>query len=244
MIGGFKVKKDPDSWLGLIDGIYSVSMTLLIVESPSIILKLFNNAYAEKHVHTVFELIGFNLVVALRLLALIFLMFSIFLICFDTWSFQRKQIKNMNTMDQLHSFYHGMGLFLIVAMPSIFTVRVDARITRGFTAEDLMTNWAIVISLFLVYILLLASEKREHTFSSLKGHYRRKRINNFSIITLQRRLLFGFFVALLIFIAKLFGAPHQIVVIYLPIMAIKIMLDRTFRNFFRSFKFPVLTSQI
>jgi len=244
MLGGLKVKKDPDSWLGLIDGIYSVSMTLLIVEAPTIILKVFHkDSFIEKHSATFFDLLIFNLTLGLRLLGLMLLMFSVFIICCDTWSFQRKQIQNMDTMDQLHSFYHGLGLFLIVAMPSIFIVRVDTKFTINFKAEDLLTNWAIVITIFFVYILLLLAEKREHTFSSLKGNHRRKRINSFSMITLQRRLLFSVSIALLIIASRFFGAPQQIGVIYLPILAIRIMLDRAFRSFSRSFKLPYLLSR-
>jgi hypothetical protein len=240
MLGGLKVKKDPESWLGLIDGIYSVSMTLLIVESPSLILKVFKKyAHVENHADSFFEIAWVNIFLSLRLLAILVLMFSIFIICCDTWSFQRKQIKNMDTMDQLHSFYQGMGLFLIVAMPSIFIVRFETRIYSGYTAEDTLINWAIVISLFLVYILLLVSEKREHTFSLLRGNHRRKRINNFSIITLQRRLSFGISIALLVLISKFLGAPQQIAEFFLPIIATKIMLDRSFRNLKRSSKSSV-----
>jgi len=43
MLGGFKLKRDLKSWVELVDGIYAVSTTLLLVSLPEIIQEIIVN---------------------------------------------------------------------------------------------------------------------------------------------------------------------------------------------------------
>ena len=227
MLGGLKFKKDPESWLGLVDGIYGVSMTLLIVSTPSVIKGMVTESKLYYSGPIFFDL---SLLVHLVLFTVLSL--ALFIISCDTWSFQRRQLKNMQVMDHLHSLYHIIGLFCAVLFPSIFLLRWSYTSNYHVTIQDMVLDWTIASLLILVYFVLLNTAAREGLFNARRESHRTKRTNDFSVLTLKRRLRLALSLASIFFIARLAGLHHNGSALFLPIFSFIIIVERWARFYF------------
>lgn len=227
MLGGLKFKRDPSSWLGLVDGIYSVSMTLLIVSLPSTVKNFFDKStgilYPNAGLDRILS-ITFSARVNFFILTLIVL--AIFVITCDSWSFQRRQIQHCVSLDQLHCIYISIALFSAVLMPATLLVRMQHINIKGYLFEEMLLDWLIVFLLFLLYFFLFLCESRQYCYNVYNNSHRRKRINRFSILTLKRRISFGFCLAMSFLIAKVFfQAPPDISAIFIPAFATSILFE-------------------
>jgi hypothetical protein len=100
MLGGRKLIRDPSSWAGIIDSIYSVSLSILIVSIPvafqSELSTRFDAFLLRKSGASHYYFNGFGPVF------FILLYLSLFIILFDSWSLLKFQINHAKYIDKFH----------------------------------------------------------------------------------------------------------------------------------------------
>lgn len=226
VLGGFRFKKDPESWLGLVDGIYAVSMTILIVSTPTVIKGMFAQS---KSYYPGLKYLDLYLVT--NLLLFTFITLAVFIISCDAWTFQRKQIQSMEVMDQLHSINHAIGLFCSALFPSIFLVRWSYSLNYQITLQDTLLDWLIAAQLFIIYIVILNAACREALFNAIRKSHRTKRRNDFAILALRRRLSGATSLAIIILTLRLAGFEYNGSALFLPLFAFFIVVERWAKSF-------------
>ena len=240
MLGGVKFKRDPDSWLGLIDGIYAVSMTYLIISSPAafkVFLEkiFFSSPRFDSPLQNLFD----SATKVSLILVFLLMILGLFILLVDTWSLQRRQIQYVSAIDQQHCFYLALGLICAVFLPALVLIRMDDLGRTPSPLEVTATDWLIVFSLITLYFELFLAEKRQYFLNAARQAHRKKRISFFSFNIIRRRLMFSIGLVPFFLYLRLIGSPFYIAALYIPILSTAILLEsssraRILRRFLRN----------
>ena len=228
MLGGLKLKRDLSTWLGLIDGVYSVAMTLLITSLPETTRRVFSSVQSCTHslpVATYFK-IPLNLPF-LHGSILVVTMFCVFLITVDSWSIERRQLEHAPVIDKSQCLLLISSLFCSVLLPTIFLLRFERSCFCNCSSNTQYLDWLIALLFCLEYGCLYQVESRIASYYTQKGVFRQARVSRFSLLAIRKRLACVLFLPLFFFFAM-----HSLHVFFVsafyPILLSIIVLDNRF----------------
>jgi len=107
----------PENWIGLIDGVYAIVITLLVIELPSFTIELAKEYQAHPN-----EVSGW----LYAFLYIIVGYFSVFLIVYDVWAHHRVLIANA-FISRFNFAVGAFMLFLLSLFPPVFFVISDLK---------------------------------------------------------------------------------------------------------------------
>ena len=227
MLGGLKIKRDLSTWLGLVDGIYSISLTLLVIAFPETIRQFISGnmpgtAITPQHSWLKLD----TSIVGLHALAILLIMFCVFLTTFDSWSIERRHLENAPVIDKRQGLYLSAGMFCSVLLPTIFLLRIESlhMVTFMYRLEEV--DWLIAFLYVSHYLFLLRSEKRTHLYYSSRSMHRQARSSNFTVIAIRKRLYSSLLIAPIFVLLRETGAPIFISGLY-PIILCMVIFDNS-----------------
>ena len=213
MLGGKRLSRDSESLTGMIDAIYAISLTVLIISLPdgfvSDLASRFEAVFKLKL--TNFQLIDSSL----RSIYFILLTLSLFVIIFDSWSILRRQIQNAKFVDQFHIVCVLIALFSSILISVFFLNRLEIIIQSSLSYRG--HPFALLLLLALHYFSLLLPELKVFNYNSRSNLYQRKRVSSFAIKTIQRRGL------VVLFFSAFFLSNHRYMVFELMKIGFPVM---------------------
>ena len=187
-------KPKEEFWLGLIDGIYAISITLIVLELPDIFTKtisFFENTKVEDQIFSISIIIGNSL----------FNYVFVFLIMYECWCFHRAAIKLTGLYERGQNFFNSVLLSIMCLIPATMSLLLkqeldiinSSEISEGtslikfFFSNFNSTPYIEFIYLqttlfFLVLILLLKKAKQKNKEISHVIFESKKRLLIFSIL--------------------------------------------------------------
>lgn len=185
-------KPKEEFWLGLIDGIYAISITLIVLELPDIFTKtlsFFENTKIEDQIFSISIIIGNSL----------FNYVFVFLIMYECWCFHRAAIKLTGLYERGQNFFNSVLLSIMCLIPATMSLllkqELDIINSSGLSESNSLikfffsnfnsTPYIEFIYLqttlfFLVLILLLKKAKQKN-----------KEINHVMVESKKRLLIFS-----------------------------------------------------
>ena len=185
-------KPKEEFWLGLIDGIYAISITLIVLELPDIFTKtlsFFENAKIKDQIFSISIIIGNSL----------FNYVFVFLIMYECWCFHRAAIKLTGLYERGQNFFNSVLLSIMCLIPATMSLllkqELDIINSSGLSESNSLikfffsnfnsTPYIEFIYLqttlfFLVLILLLKKAKQKN-----------KEINHVMVESKKRLLIFS-----------------------------------------------------
>ena len=168
-------------------------------------------------------------------------MLSFFVVIFDSWSIQRRQLQNTPLVDQFHSAYLSIALFCSVLIPSICSLRMQSiriaeeqhRLSAFNMGSVNFEDWLIVVLLLTHYLSLLLNERRIFAYTSYRLMHRKRRICLFSAIAIQTRLRSVLFLFPLFVLTRFLGAPLAVTTLFPVLIAITIIRGSYVTRFYR-----------
>ena len=203
MLGGRKLIRDPSSWAGIIDSIYSVSLSILIVSIPiafqSELSTRFDAFLFRKPGSSHYYFHGFGPVF------FILLILSLFFVLFDSWSLLKFQINHSKYVDRFHCICLYMTLFSSLLISVFYLGRLDTAVNNDlhFTGELRSNPFPLLALLLIHYSSILLPELKLHKHSTRNLLHRTKRVSLFSVHALIRRIY-----VLIIFSMLIFSSIH------------------------------------
>tara|TARA_A100000164_G_C21787555_1_gene714167 strand:- start:57 stop:740 length:684 start_codon:yes stop_codon:yes gene_type:complete len=182
-------------WLGLIDGIYAISITLIVLELPDLFastLSFFDKINVEDKIFALSIIIGNSL----------FNYIFVFLIMYECWCFHRASIKLTGLHERGQNFFNSLLLSIMCLIPATMSlllkgeVDIINRITSQLDGASLIkflfssfnsTPYIQFIYLqtslfFLILILLLIKAKEKNNEITHVMIESKKRLFIFSIL--------------------------------------------------------------
>jgi len=114
-------KINPESWGGIVDGVYAIILTLLTIELPVQILSILDRLTDSAHGQTAIAILGVKPELRFTMFNLIAGYFAVFIILFDIWSSHRALIGVGGRM-HLRAILTPWTLFLSTLIPSLHYV--------------------------------------------------------------------------------------------------------------------------
>jgi len=181
-----------DFWLGLIDGIYAISITLIVLELPDLFTKtisFFDKAKIEN------ELFSISIIIGNSLFNYVF----VFFIMYECWCFHRATIKLTGLYERGQNFFNSALLSIMCLIPALMSLLLEQELEilnsysqiesnsliKFFFSNFNSTPFIVFIYLqttffFLILILLLNKAKEKN-----------KEINHVMIESKKRLLIFS-----------------------------------------------------
>ena len=225
MLGGLKLKRDLSSWLGLVDGVYSISLTLLVIAFPETIRQFMSGNKSGMAItlrHSWLQLD--TSIEGLHALAILLIMFCVFLTTFDSWSIERRHLEHAPVIDKRQGLYLSAGMFCAALLPTIFLLRIESLRMVNFMYRLEQVDWLIALLYVSHYLLLLRTEKRTHLYCSSKSMHRQARSSMFTAIAIRKRLYSSLLIAPIFILFRETGAPVFISGLY-PIILCMVIFD-------------------
>ena len=201
-------KPKEEFWLGLIDGIYAISITLIVLELPDIFTKtisFFENTKIKDQIFSISIIIGNSL----------FNYVFVFLIMYECWCFHRAAIKLTGLYERGQNFFNSVLLSIMCLIPATMSLllkqELDIINNSGLSESNSLikfffsnfnsTPYIEFIYLqttffFLVLILLLKKAKQKN-----------KEINHVMVESKKRLFIFS----ILFTINILFTLPFDLI---------------------------------
>ena len=188
----------PENWIGLIDGVYAIVITLLVIELPSFTIELAKEYQAHPN-----EVSGW----LYAFLYIIVGYFSVFLIVYDVWAHHRVLIANA-FISRFNFAVGAFMLFLLSLFPPVFFVISDLKYefmtgklspVGGAASVYWGARYAFYIILACIYgSIALVSTKDLLAFQRLGGAAASqmmvlRRLKHSSIVMLFITILIAFF---------------------------------------------------
>jgi uncharacterized membrane protein len=166
-------KVSGESWVGLVDGIYAVVLTLLLLEFPAIIKDLIDSNLSQDSSMDPTVEVGIALISYL----------SIFLIVFDIWASHKTLLVDVKSA-KLFAKSTGLLLFLVSLVPPMYYIveHSEIRSTLASTKHTLIISLAeggVFILIALIYSALAAIG----SFEKKQDNQNIKRIFDLSYLT-------------------------------------------------------------
>ena len=148
LIGDIK----PENWLGFIDAIYAIILTLLLVELPSQILELIK-AY-ESHP-------SFHVIIVNGFLASVFGYLAMFVVIYDVWAHHRVAVVEA-TLNRVNLSLGILILFLSSVLPPLYhviSVLKYESLTNEISLSGVMANifFGARLALYLIGFVIYGS---------------------------------------------------------------------------------------
>lgn len=181
--------KTGEPWLGLLDGVYAVILTLLVIELPTLIIELINLTEEGTSIGAVTSAISTNIIGYLFATILIY----------DLWALH-KGFKNMSIASRFSSIFTMVILWVGTLLPpAIYLVQhysQKIQISEILNKEELSKlNFEIILIRFfemglfvIIYLLMLVLIKNEIKSSSRGNNKFRKSLSDTAKIIFFRVL--------------------------------------------------------
>lgn len=224
MLGGFKLKRDLKSWVELVDGIYAVSITLLLVSLPEILQAVIvNNKNHMTHVLLIESAtLRINTVYALTIY-LVITLYCLFLLVIDSWSIQRRQLETSPYIDAQSGLLISLGMFSSIMIQALIVLRIERMSISGFSTALEGIEFLIILMIFLHYMSIREIETRNLGYYHKKMMHRRKRTSSFSLNGINRRLTAAAIVTAIALMLRILNAPIYIFSLYSVALCISIL---------------------
>jgi hypothetical protein len=242
MLGGLKLNRDSSAWLGLIDGIYAVSITLMITTSPSTLNQfMVLNRYKSGVTINLFEFFLLNMSIHFHIIVLVLFLLSFFIVLFDSWSIQRRQLQKTPLVDKIYCKYLSIALFSSILIPSICSLRIQSyhiseSISKyvqheyiGYKIQDIF----ILLLLVAHYLVLLFNERRIFQYAKSRAMHSTCRVCSFSTVAIRARLHTTILLTIFYLIVLLAGAPAIILSFFPILLAFTILISKPKKKLYR-----------
>ncbi len=215
-------KASGESWVGLVDGIYAVVLTLLLLEFPAIVKELIDTSLSSDS--STDPIVDVGIVVISYL--------SVFLIVFDIWASHKTLLVDVKSA-KLFAKTTGLLLFLISLVPPMYYVveHSEIRSTLASTKHTLIISLAEA-GVFILIALIYSALAAIGSFEKKQDNQNIKRIFDLSYLTstsASKALIAVFFAGVCILTGEEFFliAPPIPIAIFATLTYFKV-------NFFRS----------
>ena len=174
-----------EMWMGLIDGIYSIAMTLIAIELPELASQLIDNTSAQAEFTTISGLVIYELIT-----------YTVtFFILYELWSFHKSILKISGIRHIRQNLINGLTLaltclgagniiLLLKSKTELASHEIKANMSQASILKDWITHGAstsictllIVASMFGLMSLLARAKANPEEIASLKALERTTRV--------------------------------------------------------------------
>ena len=167
-----------EMWMGLIDGVYAIAMTLIAIELPELASQLIETIDTQVQITTISGLLIYELIAYT----------ATFLILYELWSFHKSILKISGIRHTGQSLLNGLILALtclgagnIILILKAKTDRASEEISAGMSQASILQDWIsdgtassicmllMIASMFGLMSLLAGSKTNPAENSSLKA---------------------------------------------------------------------------
>lgn len=201
-------KPEAEAWLGMLNGVYALSMTLIAIQLATLTLDLLKLGQQNVSIQLVVTLIMYEVIIYS----------ATCLTAYDLWSVHRSILRQCSNLQYIHNFINGGVLALSCVLAGAIRVLLEEKTDQAIssiesnnTFAELMNNWLSGNPIFSlgVFLIIAVMYILMSMLAQTSGTHRSSTDLRDLIRNLRYRSLF-FAAGSMLWIPVMFGGPMLI----------------------------------